>query len=790
MPLTIGDIQLEIGANTKKLDKAGEALKKTGASVKAAERGLLQLRSTLGGADRAASQMQVAQKRLNDAVKAGLIGEKEQARLLKRMSEQFSTASVEARDLRQNMSRMAGAMEKLQGRFRGLGGAVQANNARMATAAKRMVSFRGATASLLGTAGIGLLVNRTLDHADALTKQADRIGISTKSLQEYGYAAELAGVSQGTLENGLKTFTKRLGELQAGKGALHSFLKEFDSDLLAALTTAKDTSTALDLLFKSSRGLETAADRAALFANAFSKAAGIDMTTMIDGTEAAIAQARELGLVVDEHLLRRAAATNDALTTLGRTLSSQFTTAILENAGAIQDLAAALTKAMPKMISFIERLGQAWGFLDAPAAERLHAITLEIRALQEAIGRSEKMPPHPARAAGLAEAREQVAKLTAEYNRLVDKMREAQAVPPPPVLAPPTTPPTAPQTAATAAKGKPATTKPRKYSVPATPLVSIAPTLAVDTVAVREVTEGFKEYNRTLAEGARVYAQTRTPAEAYFLQVDKLDKLLAAGAIDQATFNRAVTQAAEQAYPTATEATKELTAEQEKQRKIQKALAQEGMRSFDSLGHGIVTAMTSGETAMQSFAATARSMVDDLLHAFVQLAFLNPMKNSLFGLKGNDMFPEMGSLFGAAKGAAYMGGVRMLADGGLLTGPTLFPSKNGLSIGGEAGTEAVMPLARNSKGQLGVMASGGGGGGNVRNVNNTSVRRREGDNIHLENHGGDTTNVYQNIQVATGVAPTVRAEILNLMPMIIEQTQAALTETKARGGKFGKSFGG
>jgi hypothetical protein len=791
MPVTVGEIQLEIGADTKKLTKAADVLKKTGASVKAAERGLLSLKSTLGGADRAASQMQTAQKKLNDAVKAGLIGEKEQARLVKRMKEQFSTASVEARDLRVNMGRMAGAMEKLQGRFRGLGGAVQASNARMATAAKRAVSFRGATASLLGTAGIGLLVNRTLNHADALTKQADRIGISTKSLQEYGFAADLAGVSQGNLENGLSTFTKRLGELQAGKGALHSFLKTFDADLLAALTTAKDTSTALDLLFKSSRGLETAADRAALFANAFSKAAGINMTTMIDGTEAAIERARELGLVVDEYLLRRAAATNDALTTLGKTLSSQFTTAILENASAIQRLADGLTTAMPKLISFLERVGQAWGMLDQPAAKRLREITLEIRALQESITRAEKMPAHPARAAGLADAKTQVAALTAEYNKLVDKMREAQTVPPPPILAPPTTPPPAPQKAPTGRKGKPAAPKARKYTGPTGPLV-LAPQqpLGIDPVAMREMTEGFKEYNRVLAEGARVYASTRTPVEAYFIQVEKLDKLLAAGAIEQNTFNRAVTDAAEKAYPTATEATKELTAAQEKQKEIQAALAAEGMRAFDSLGHGIVDAMLNAETAMQSFRNTAKMMIDDVIHSFVQLAFLNPLKNSLFNLSGTQAFPEMGSLFTEAKGGAYVNGARKLAKGGLLTGPTLFSNKSGLSIGGEAGTEAVMPLARNSRGQLGVLAASGGGGGNTRNVNNTSMRRREGDNIRVENHGGDTIQIFQTVQVATGVAPTVRAEVLNLMPLIIEQTKASLTEARARGGKFGKSFGG
>jgi len=70
----------------------------------------------------------------------------------------------------------------------------------------------------------------------------------------------------------------------------------------------------------------------------------------------------------------------------------------------------------------------------------------------------------------------------------------------------------------------------------------------------------------------------------------------------------------------------------------------------------------------------------------------------------------------SADGNAFAGGVHafrrggILGDaGGLLDRPTIFPMANGgIGIGGEAGTEAVMPLTRGRNGKLGVQASGGG----------------------------------------------------------------------------------
>lgn len=57
--------------------------------------------------------------------------------------------------------------------------------------------------------------------------------------------------------------------------------------------------------------------------------------------------------------------------------------------------------------------------------------------------------------------------------------------------------------------------------------------------------------------------------------------------------------------------------------------------------------------------------------------------------------------------AATTGHLSVYARGGVLDGPSMFPMQGGVGLAGEAGPEAIMPLARGADGRLGVRASGG-----------------------------------------------------------------------------------
>ena len=67
-------------------------------------------------------------------------------------------------------------------------------------------------------------------------------------------------------------------------------------------------------------------------------------------------------------------------------------------------------------------------------------------------------------------------------------------------------------------------------------------------------------------------------------------------------------------------------------------------------------------------------------------------------------------LFANAEGNVIAGGrITPFAEGGIVNGPVLFPLRNGMGLMGEAGAEAIMPLARGRDGRLGVRSEGGSG---------------------------------------------------------------------------------
>ncbi len=131
---------------------------------------------------------------------------------------------------------------------------------------------------------------------------------------------------------------------------------------------------------------------------------------------------------------------------------------------------------------------------------------------------------------------------------------------------------------------------------------------------------------------------------------------------------------------------------------------------------------------VDNFATTLRRMAADYLSS--QLFDL--LKGGVSGVgSGGDifgsLFKSIGGLFGggtAASDAAFLasakgnvfnsGNVVPFATGGVFSAPTFFPMKGGKTgLLGEAGPEAILPLARGADGKLGIKGGGFGGGQNL-----------------------------------------------------------------------------
>ena len=137
---------------------------------------------------------------------------------------------------------------------------------------------------------------------------------------------------------------------------------------------------------------------------------------------------------------------------------------------------------------------------------------------------------------------------------------------------------------------------------------------------------------------------------------------------------------------------------------------------LDSLAQRFGTSMT---RAFASGIAQGRSFEDVLRSVgqkFVEIglrAGLQPLSNLTGSLMSQLTQGLSGALTGAFGGGAAGGPITPFADGGVIAAPGYFPLGRGMGLAGEAGPEAILPLARGSDGRLGVAASGTGGGASV-----------------------------------------------------------------------------
>ena len=111
------------------------------------------------------------------------------------------------------------AVDKTKAGFSGVAGGLR----RLSGA---IFNMKTAIVGAVGSAGIGLLISRSLAATDALAKTATRIGTTTEALSRLHYAAELSGVSTDTLNMAMQRFTRRTAEAARGTGEAKDAIRE------------------------------------------------------------------------------------------------------------------------------------------------------------------------------------------------------------------------------------------------------------------------------------------------------------------------------------------------------------------------------------------------------------------------------------------------------------------------------------------------------------------------------------------------------------------------------------
>jgi len=171
------------------------------------------------------------------------------------------------------------------------------------------------------------------------------------------------------------------------------------------------------------------------------------------------------------------------------------------------------------------------------------------------------------------------------------------------------------------------------------------------------------------------------------------------------------------------------------------------IRSLGNLENALVKVMMGTMTVKDAFRAMAISIVEDLIRIQIRRNIVGPLAQAL------DSVLPFGKSTTTTTGAPLGTGITVpgRAIGGTVgIGQPYMVGENGpeLFIPGKTGT--IVP-----NGQL----------------------------------GGSGAVVNQTINISTGVSQTVRAEIVNMLPRIMESTKAAIADSRRRGGGFAKMMG-
>ena len=184
-----------------------------------------------------------------------------------------------------------------------------------------LINFRTAIATLLGGAGLGLLVKRTLDEVDALAKAADNIGTTTQALRGLQLQANLSGVATEKLTKGVKRYLINIGDAVDGTGEAGEVLEDMglSAKALAQLPLVDSMARFADAM----NNLGTQAERANALSKLFGRT-GADMAVFFRNGSKGIREAAEMaekfGTAISRIDANKIEQANDAF----RILKEQF----------------------------------------------------------------------------------------------------------------------------------------------------------------------------------------------------------------------------------------------------------------------------------------------------------------------------------------------------------------------------------------------------------------------------------------------------------------------------------
>ena len=181
-----------------------------------------------------------------------------------------------------------------------------------------------------------------------------------------------------------------------------------------------------------------------------------------------------------------------------------------------------------------------------------------------------------------------------------------------------------------------------------------------------------------------------------------------------------------------------------------KSLTAQGL---DGLTDSLTAAVTGAANFKESMKAMSKSVVDSLIKMLIQKYIVDAAFNAITGTFSNTTGSTSNSVRGASQAGMYRGGGSSFGH---------------RAIGGSV--QAGQPYMVGERGQ------------------EMFVPNQSGAIIPNNKMGGSGVTINQTINISTGVAQTVRAEVAGMMPQIAAAAKGAVADARQRGGGYSQAL--
>jgi hypothetical protein len=584
--------------------------------------------------------------------------------------------------------------------------------------------------------GIGALVNlgrSALNLADDLQDTAAQLGVSTEALQVFRFAAAETGVQAGQLDQAILKLTNTIGEAASGDEAAQKKFKALGIAFEDSSKKARTAEPVLADLANLVQSLVSPAERAAAAGTLMGDRMGPRLVPLLaDGAEGLRdygQAAKDAGQILEDDTLATLAKAQREIEkfTNSLTIAAGNVIAFFSEASKV-DEQFGLDRQIARTVQRIDELREAInlakaggggifsGLEDVPELEAEMQRLIQLR--NELFGRLDSKPQGhagrgilfpPTKPAGTlnlgddSDAEAAAKKIEAAIDSVRLKIAQAEAD----FADDPLGKALAENFARAGLSIDDFSAKAEELRVLTELQVDAETNLAIATeglTAAREADrEAVAEWTKVQDEGKQVMEDLRTPTEEYAATVERLNFLLKEGAIDSATWARALEKAG-----------KDLEDADEKTKALKD--------SMEDASHVIGTSFEDAILKGERLRDVLQGLLEDIGRIILRLTVTKPLE----GLIGDTLGGLLGGLFSSASAGPALSTGGALSIGSL---GSLLPFATGGSfkVGGSGGTDSKAIAFRATPGELvNVSRPGQQGGGVVINMGGIVVNSAAG----------------------------------------------------------------